>query len=59
MSKEKLVSIKLELQSALEILQVLDAATYGYSEEFAPERVVRLRKVMNELSDKLSQSLIE
>ena len=58
MTKEKQVSIKMNAQSALEVLQVLDSATYGYSQEFAPERIVRLREVMNYLSDELQKALM-
>jgi hypothetical protein len=58
MSKEKQVTIKMNTQSALEILQVLDSSTYGYSQEFAPERIVRLREVMNHLSNELQKVLI-
>ena len=58
MTKEKQVTIKMNVQSALEVLQVLDSSTYGYSQEFAPERIVRLREVMNNLSDELQKSLM-
>lgn len=58
MTKEKQVTIKLDAQTGLELLQVLDSATYGYSQEFAPERIVRLREVMNNLSDNLQKALM-
>ncbi len=58
MTKEKQVTIKMDAQSALELLQVLDSATYGYSQEFAPERIVRLREVMDNLSDNLQKVLL-
>ena len=58
MTKEKQVSIKMNAQSALEVLQVLDSSTYGYSEEFAPERIIRLREVMNHLSDELQKAIM-
>ena len=58
MNKNTKITLKLDLQTGLEILQVLDTATHGYSKDFVPDRVVRLRKAMNELSDKLSESLI-
>jgi len=48
----------LDTQTALEVLQVLDSATYGYSKEFAPERIVRLREVMDNLSDELQKVLL-
>jgi hypothetical protein len=58
MTKEKQVTIKMNTQAALEVLQVLDSSTYGYSEEFTPERIVRLRGVMNHLSDELQKVLM-
>jgi len=58
MTKEKQVTIKLDAQIALEVLQVLDSSTFGYSKEFAPERIVRLREVMNNLSDDLQKVLM-
>lgn len=59
MTKEKHVTIKVDTQTGLELLQVLDSATFGYSEEFAPERIVRLREIMNTLSDNLQKVLLD
>lgn len=58
MTKEKQITVKVDAQTGLELLQVLDGATYGYSKEFAPERIVRLREVMNNLSDNLQNVLL-
>jgi len=58
MSKEKQVSIKLDVRSALEVLQVLDTATDGYSLEFAPERIIRLRDVMIQLDRELEKAIV-
>ena len=57
MSKEKQVSIKLNVKSALEVLQVLDNSTAGYSQEFPPERIVRLREVMEQLDAELEKAV--
>lgn len=59
MTKEKQVTIKVDTQTGLELLQVLDSATFGYSNEFPPERIVRLREVMNNLSDNLQKVLLD
>lgn len=53
MIEDKTVTLTLGVKSALEVLQVLDSSTAGYSEEFAPERIVRLREVMNQIDKEL------
>ena len=58
MSKEKQVSLKLDVKSALEVLQVIDGATAGYSQEFAPERIVRLRSVIDQLDKELEKAIV-
>ena len=55
MTKEKQVTIKMDIRTSLEVLQVLDGATDGYSKEFAPERIVRLREVMEQLDTELEK----
>ena len=55
MTKELKVNLKLDIRTALEVLQVLDGATAGYSKEYAPERIVRLREVMNQLDIELEK----
>ena len=55
MTKELKVTLKLDVKSALEVLQVLDGATAGYSKEFAPERIVRLREVMSQIDTELER----
>jgi hypothetical protein len=49
MTKELKVNLNLDVRTALEVLQVLDGATAGYSKEFAPERIVRLREAMDQI----------
>jgi uncharacterized FlaG/YvyC family protein len=58
MSKEKQVAIKMDVQSALEVLQVLDSATAGYSKEHPPERIVRLCSVINQLDLELEKVVL-
>jgi hypothetical protein len=55
MTKELKVSLNLDIRTALEVLQVLDGATAGYSKEFAPERIVRLREVLNQIDTELEK----
>jgi hypothetical protein len=55
MTKELKVNLKLDVRTALEVLQVLDGATAGYSKEFAPERIVRLREAMNQIDTELEK----
>ena len=49
----------MEFNTALEVLQVLDGATAGYSKEFAPERIVRLRKVIEDLDAEMEKLLVK
>jgi hypothetical protein len=55
MTKELKVNLNLDVRTALEVLQVLDGATAGYSKEFAPERIVRLREVLNQIDTELEK----
>jgi hypothetical protein len=55
MTKETKVNLNLDVRTALEVLQVLDGATAGYSREFAPERIVRLREVMDQIDTGLEK----
>ena len=58
MTKEKQVTIKMDVRTSLEVLQVLDGATAGYSKEYAPERIVRLREVMEQLDTELEKVVV-
>ena len=58
MTKELKVNLKLDIRTALEVLQVLDGATAGYSKEFASERIVRLREVMDQLDTELEKVVL-
>ena len=55
MTKDNQVKLKMDVRTSLEVLQVLDNAIAGYSEEFAPERIVRLREVMEQLDTELEK----
>jgi hypothetical protein len=58
MTKELKVTLNLDIRTALEVLQVLDGATAGYSKEYAPERIVRLREVMEQLDTELEKVIL-
>lgn len=58
MTKEKQVTLKLNVKSAFEVLQVLDSSVAGYSQEHAPERIVRLREVMDQLDKELEKAIL-
>jgi hypothetical protein len=55
MTKENQVTIKMDVRTSLEVLQVLDGATAGYSKEYAPERIARLREVMEQFDTELEK----
>jgi hypothetical protein len=55
MSENNLVNLELDVQSALEVLQVLDAAVAQYSTEHTPQRIVRLRVVLDQLDKELEK----
>jgi hypothetical protein len=58
MTKENQITIKMDVRTSLEVLQVLDSATAGYSKEYAPERIVRLREVMWNLDKELEKHIL-
>ena len=58
MTKELKVNLNLDVRTSLEVLQVLDGATAGYSKEYAPERIVRLREVMEQLDTELEKVIV-
>ena len=58
MSKEKQVTLKVEPKAALDLLQVLDSATAGYSHEHPPERIVRLRELMQQVDSELEKAIL-
>jgi hypothetical protein len=54
-TKENQVTLKMNVRTSLEVLQVLDGATASYGKEYAPERIVRLREVMKQLDTELEK----
>ena len=58
MTKELKVTLNLDVRTSLEVLQILDGATAGYSREYAPERIVRLREVMEQLDTELEKVIV-
>jgi hypothetical protein len=57
-TKELKVTLNLDVRTSLEVLQVLDGATAGYSKEYAPERIARLREVMEQLDTELEKVVV-
>ena len=58
MTKDNQVKLKMDVRTSLEVLQVLDGATTGYSKKYAPERIVRLREVMEQLDTELEKVIM-
>ena len=59
MTKEKQVTLKVYAKTGLDLLQVLDSATAGYSQEYPPERIVRLRELMGQLDNELEKAILQ
>jgi hypothetical protein len=58
MSKQKQLTLKIDVKTGLELLQVLDASTAGYSKEFVPERIERLRSLLVQLDQELEKIIV-
>jgi DNA-dependent RNA polymerase auxiliary subunit epsilon len=54
MTKEKKVSLKLDVRAAAAVRQVLFEAQRGYGLEYIPERIVDIRSVIQTLDDSIS-----
>jgi hypothetical protein len=59
MTKEKQVTIKMDLRSAAAVRQVLFDHQKGHSYEFASERITDIRAVIQELDDKIGLAVGE
>jgi hypothetical protein len=59
MTKEKQVTIKMDVRSAAAVRQVLFEHQKGHSYEFASERITDIRKVIQELDDKIGEVITE
>lgn len=57
MTKEKKVTIKMDVRSAAAVRQVLFDAQKGYSLEHTPERVVDIRTVIQDIDDNIGAVL--
>lgn len=55
MTKEKQVTIKMDVRSAAAVRQVLFEHQKGHSYEFASERITDIRKVIADLDDKIDE----
>ena len=54
MTKEKKVTVKLDVRAAAAVRQVLFEAQRGYGLEHTPERIVDIRSVIQTLDDSIS-----
>jgi len=57
MTKEKKVTLKMDVRTAAAVRQVLFEAQRGYSLEHTPERIVDLRSVIQDLDDNIGDVL--
>ena len=57
MTKEKKVTIKLDVRSAAAVRQVLFDAQKGYGLEHTPERIVDIRSVIQDIDDNIGSVL--
>jgi len=54
MTKEKKVTLKMDVRTAAAVRQVLFEAQRGYSYEHVPERVSDIRTVIQDIDDTIS-----
>ncbi len=54
MTKEKKVTVKLDVRAAAAVRQVLFEAQRGYGLEYVPERIVDIRSTIQTLDDAIS-----
>ena len=57
MTKEKKVTVKLDVRTAAVVRQVLFEAQRGYGLEYTPERIVDIRSVIQDLDDNIGSVL--
>ena len=57
MTKEKQVTIKLDVRSAAAVRQVLFEHQKGHSYEFASERITDIRSVIQDIDDNIGSVL--
>lgn len=57
MTKDKKVTIKLDVRSAAAVRQILFEAQRGYSYEHVPERITDIRTVIQDIDDNIGSVL--
>ena len=57
MTKEKKVTLKVDVRTAAVVRQVLFEAQKGYGLEYTPERIVDIRSVIQDLDDNIGSVL--
>ena len=57
MTKEKKVTIKLDVRAAAAVRQVLFDAQKGYGLEYTPERIIDIRSVIQDIDDNIGSVL--
>ena len=57
MTKEKQVTIKMDVRSAAAVRQVLFEAHRGYSYEHVPQRITDIRAVVQDIDDSIRSVL--
>ena len=57
MTKEKKVTVKLDVRCAAAVRQVLFEAQKGYGLEHTPERIVDIRSVIQDIDDNIGSVL--
>ena len=57
MTKDKKVTIKLDVRTAAVVRQVLFEAQKGYGLEYTPERILDIRSVIQDLDDNIGSVL--
>ena len=55
MTKEKKVTIKMDVRTAAAVRQVLFESQRGYSYEYVPERVAEVRSVIQSIDTELGE----
>ena len=57
MTKEKKVTVKLDVRTAAVVRQVLFEAQKGYGLEYTPERIVDIRSVIQDIDNNIGSVL--
>lgn len=59
MTKDKKVTLKIDVRSAAAVRQILFESQSGYSYEHVPERITDIRTVIQDLDSKISEVVTE